>query len=475
MKKTRLISAFLLVAMLFSQPAFAVYEEDGYDIFERLSSFAANLYIDETVTTDGVMREALRTVLKDKPELVNDLIKAGFQSLDEYCEYYTKEEYELFRKNLDNIVYGIGVTIQQIDDYITVLYVIPGGGAESAGIMPGDKISKVDGVSAKGLSVDKVQDMVVGELGTEVTVTFLREGTEFDRKIIRQEVHGTTVSGSIIENKIGYIAITNFAENTASEFSELLWEFDAAGVTKIILDLRNNPGGYLESAVDIARLIVPEGVIVSTVYREEMNNESIRSNLKDTKYDFCVLINKNTASAAEVLASALSESGAGFLVGEQSYGKGVIQSMFRMTDGTAFKITTGKYFTRNGNDINGGGIEPDEYVENEVRPIDLSRYKTFDYITKPEVGAVSQNVQAAKERLRILGYYHGSINEFFDSNLADAISNFQADSQLYPYGVLDISTQVKLENTFYKIQEEIDSQLIYAYEYFGGNREDLGF
>ncbi len=474
MKKTKLLSLFLVVAMLFSQTAFAEYEEDGYDIFERLSSFAANLYIDETVTTEDVMQEALRAVLADRPELVNELIKAGFQSLDEYSEYYTAEEYELFRKNMEHIVYGIGVIIQQIDDYVTVMSVVPGGGAEGAGVMAGDKISKVNGVDAKNLSVDKVQDMVVGELGTKVTVTFLREGMEFDREIVRQEVRGTTVAGEILEGKIGYIVITNFAENTAAEFSELLWEFDAAGVTDIILDLRNNPGGYLGSAVDIAMQIVPEGVIVSTVYREEINNESFRSNLKEKKYDFCVLINENTASAAEVLASALSESGAGILVGEQSYGKGVIQSMFQMTDGTAFKVTTGKYFTRNGNDINGGGIEPDEYVENEIRLIDLTRYKTFDYKTKQSVGHTSQNVQAAKERLKILGYYFGNVNDSFDEALAVAITDFQADNELYPYGVLDISTQVKIENTFYKIREEVDSQLIYAYKYFGGNREALG-
>ena len=474
MKKRRLIAVFLLVATLFGKPAFAEYEE-GYDIFERFSSFAANLYIDETVTTDDVMQEALRAVLKEKPELVNELIKAGFQSLDDYSEYYTAEEYELFRKNMDHIVYGIGVIIQQIDEYVTVMSVVSGGGAESAGVIPGDKISKVNGVDAKGLSVDKVQDMVLGELGTKVTITFLREGMEFDREIVRQEVRGTTVGGTILEGKIGYIDIINFAENTAGEFSELLWEFDAAGVTDIILDLRNNPGGYLGSAVDVARQIVPEGVIVNTVYREEINNESFHSNLKEKKYNFCVLINENTASAAEVLASALSESGAGILIGQQSYGKGVIQSMFQMTDGTAFKITTGKYFTRNGNDINGGGIEPDEYIENETRLIDLTRYKTFDYKTKPMVGSVSQNVQAAKERLRILGYYHGAVDESFDADLAAAITNFQADNELYPYGVLDISTQVKIENTFYKIEEEVDTQLIYAYEYFGGSREALGF
>lgn len=474
MKKIKLLSLFLVAIFTFGQPVYAEYEEEGYDVFARLSSFAANLYIDDSITVDDVMEGALRSVLNENPELVNQLIKAGFQSLDEYCEYYTAEEYELFIKNLDHIVYGIGVIIQQIDDYVTVMSVVSGGGAESAGVMPGDKISKVNGVDTKGFSVDKVQDLVVGELDTEVLVTFLRDGKEFERSIVRKEVRGTTVGGEILEGKIGYIVITNFAENTAKEFSDILWKFDAAGVTDIILDLRNNPGGYLGSAVDIARKIVPEGVIVNTVFREEFENETIRSNLKEKKYAFCVLINENTASAAEVLASAISESGAGILVGEISYGKGVIQSMFRMPDGTAFKITTGRYFTRNGNDINGSGIEPDEYISNETRPIDLSRYQTFDYKTKQAVGDVSKNVLAAKERLKVLGYYNGSINDTFDKTLFDAVAKFQAENALYPYGVLDISTQVKIENTFYKIEEDIDSQMIYAYEYFGGKREDLG-
>jgi hypothetical protein len=160
-------------------------------------------------------------------------------------------------------------------------------------------------------------------------------------------------------------------------------------------------------------------------------------------------------------------------VGEISYGKGVIQSMFEMPDGSAFKITTGRYFTRNGHDINGNGIEPHEFVENSTEPIDLSKYHTFDYKTKPNIGTVSTNVRAAKERLKIMGYYQGNINDTFEPEFHNVIYKFQAENGLGAYGQLDIATQVKIENTFYKIEVVVDDQLRYAYEYFGGNPEDL--
>ncbi len=473
MRKNMLLSLFLASLMLSAQAVFAETESEEYEKFERISSYAANLYIDENVTTETIMEEALRIVMKDKPELMNELIKAGFQSLDEYTEFYTKEEYELFEKNLNHIVYGIGVIIQQLDDYVTIMSCTEGGGAAAAGVQSGDKIAKVDGVDVKGQSVDKVQDLVVGELGTEVTITFLRGGQEFERTITRQEVKGTTVAGEILEGNIGYIAIVNFASETANEFVKVLEEFDASGVTDIILDLRDNPGGYLGAAVDIASVTVPEGVIVDTVYRDERNNSTAYSYLKEPKYKFAVLINENTASAAEVLASAIGDSGIGILVGDRSYGKGVIQQMFEIWDGCAFKVTTGRYFTRNGYDINGNGIEPNEYVDNTTKRIDITKYSTFDYQTKPSVGETSPNVLAAKERLKILGYYTGSVNDNFDEAFREAVTAFQATNGLFPYGVLDVSTQATMENVFYKLEELVDNQLFYAYEYFGGNRADL--
>jgi len=471
--KKKFLALILAGVMLLGSSAYAETISWGYDNFERLTSFGANLYIDESVTADYLMSEALKKVINENPELETQLIKAAFSSLDEYSEFYTKEEYELFRKNIDKIVYGIGVVIQQVDDYVTVLSCVEDGGAKMAGVLPGDKIAKVNGVDVKGASVDKVQDLIVGELGTQVTVTFLRDNKEVEFTITRKEVRGQTVAGEILEGKIGYIKIINFAQYTAEEFAKILWQFEQAGVTNIILDLRNNPGGYLDSAVAIAQMTVPAGPIVKTAYRDGLASGEIVSKLANPKFKFCVLINQNTASASEVLASAMGESGVGHLVGEISYGKGVIQSMFTMPEGSAFKITTGRYFTREGHDINGNGIEPHEFVENSTKPIDLTKFHTFDYKTKPYIGDESTNVRAAKERLKVMGYYSGSINDTFEPEFHNVIYKFQAENGLGAYGVLDIATQVKMENLFYKIEVEVDDQLMYAYEYFGGNIEDL--
>ena len=473
MKRTKLFSIALAGIMLLSQTVFAKTENPEYDKVDKILNYAANLYIDENTDVSQIMENALKVVLKDKPELANELIKAGFESLDDYTEYYTKDEFELFNKNINHIVYGIGVVIQQVEDYVTVMSVVKGGGAESAGVQSGDKISKVDGVDVKDQSVDKVQDMVVGELGTEVKITFLRDGTEYEAVITRGEVSGTTVYSDVLKGNIGYISIINFALKTDTEFADALEEFDKQGITDIILDLRDNPGGYLDSAVNAASLVVPKGLIVSTVYRNEYENEEFYSQLEDTKYNLAVLVNENTASAAEVMSSAVKESGAGILIGDNTFGKGIIQQMFEMWDGSAFKITTGKYFTRDGNDINGKGIQPNEYVYNTTKQIDITKYHTFDYKTKPDKGDTSPNVLAAKERLKIMGYYSGTADENFDSAFKNAVIKFQADTDLFPYGVLDVSTQVKVENTFYKLKEVIDNQLNYAYEYFGGNKDDL--
>ena len=471
--KKKLISLIMAGSLLLSCPVYAETLSPGYDMFERLSSFGANMYIDDSITTDYIMVEAIKKVINDNPELATELIKAGFESLDEYTEFYTKEEYELFNKNINKMVYGIGVLIQEEDGYVTVMSCVDGGAAIEAGVMPGDKIAKVNGVDVQGAGLDKVQDLIVGELGTTVTVTFLRDGQEVEFTMTRGEVKGQTVGGLILKNNIGYIQIISFSANTAEEFKKQIWEFEMAGVEHIILDLRNNPGGYFDAAIEIAQMTVPEGPIVETAFRDENANEVIYSQLKEPKFDFCVLINRNSASASEVLASALGESGIGHLVGEISYGKGVIQNMYEMWDGTAFKITTGKYYTRNGHDINGNGIEPHEYIENSTKRIDLSKYSTFDYKTKPTVGDVSQNVLAAKERLKVMGYYNGEVNDVFEPEFADVIYKFQDENGLGAYGVLDVSTQVKMENIFYKIEVEYDDQLVYAYEYFGGTPEDL--
>lgn len=468
----RVLAAITATVLLLSQSVFANGDAE-YEKIEQILNYAANLYIDDTVTSDELMSAAVKSLLEKNPELANEIIKEGFQSLDEYSEFYTAEEYELFKKNMNNIVYGIGVIIQQTGDYVTVMKVLDDGAAATAGVMEGDKIVAVNGVSVVGESIDKVQDMVVGEFGTEVEITFLRDDREISYTMQRGEVKGETAGYAILDGNIGYIAIDNFSSNTDNEVYDILEELDKEGVEKIILDLRNNPGGYLNAAVNVASLFVPEGIIVSTVYRSEWENETFYSRLSKTKYKLAVLVNENSASATEALASAIQDSKVGILIGKKTYGKGVIQQMYEIWDGCAFKITTGRYYTRNGKDINGNGITPDKIVENTVKKIDLSRYTAFDYTNKPSVGVTSQNTKAAKERLRILGYYQGTADEYFDNLLFNAVCDFQENSGLFPYGVLDISTQKKLEEEFSKLDEVVDNQFFEAYRYFGGNPDAL--
>lgn len=479
MKLRKFLAAFMASVMMIPATVFAedtssetqAVDNPNYSYFATLMNYASQLYIDDSITADELISAAFEKAMNDNPEFLDELIKAGFASLDEYSEYYTQEEFDSYINTLNHVFYGIGVVIQKIGDYVEVSNVLEDGSANENGVAIGDKISKVNGEDVAGKSLDYVQTLITGELGTEVEITVLRDDKELTFTLDRRPVSDMTVNYAILEGNIGYISIINFAEKTDVEFADALAKMDEEGITNIILDLRNNPGGYLTSAVNLAKMIVPEGIIVQTMYRQEEKNETFYSELKDPKYKFAVLINQNTASAAEILAGAMQDSGIGTLIGETSYGKAVIQEMYRLPEG-GFKLTTGHYLTRDGHEINKKGIEPDEYVVNVTRPVDVSNYTPFDYQIKWKLGDNSESVKAAKERLRGLGYYAGEINTEFDEALEAAVWQFQFDAGLYPYGVLDISTQTSIENEFAQTEELVDRQFDAAYEFFGGVVED---
>lgn len=469
MKKTL---AAALAAMMLAAPAYAESNDESRYL-DILTNYAANLYIDENVSAEDLMQAATEEILKENPELMYKMIKAAFSSLDEYTEFYTAEEYESYYQHLNKIFYGMGVMIQQKEGNVEVIRIMDGGGAQAAGVLEGDILLEVDGQSVEGLSLDKITSMVAGEEGTSVHIKIRRDSVEMELDVERRRVDEATVGATVLPSDIGYIEIISFSESTPTELAEVLKDYDEKGITNIILDLRGNPGGMLESVVNVSTQIVPEGVITQTIYRNESQNETYYSDNKDTKYKFAVLVNGDTASAAEVLTGALKDSGAGYIIGETTYGKGVIQNVYNLPNGDAFKITTGHYLTRNGSDINNKGIEPDEIVKNHLEQIDISKYETFDYKTKWRIGDEGKGVLAAKQRLRIMGYYYGEINETFDPLLENAVYKFQEDAGLYPYGVLDFSTQATLENKFYVIDVMVDDQFYAAYEYFGGNVGDL--
>lgn len=471
--KLKSIIASVLASSMLSVPAFAETNNELMYL-DAVINYASNLYIDSSVYSESMMRAAIAAAVKDNPELMYKMIKAAFGELDQYSEFYTAEEYQKYYERLTEQFYGMGAIIQMSDDNeICVVRLIEGGGAQLAGIKAGDIIVSINGVDILGKSLDEVTAMARGEEGTFIDINVRRNGENLSYNVERREISNKTVGYSVLPSDIGYLEVTNFSDDTPTEFQDALKFFDSKGITSIVLDLRSNPGGLLTSVVDIARMVVPEGIILQTMYRNETKNENFYSYNKNPKYKFSVLVNGDTASAAEVLTGALQDSGIGYVVGQTTYGKGLIQDVFVLPSGDAFKLTTGHYLTRNGNDINNVGIYPDEVVKNGTKRIDIEKYEKFDYKVKWRVGDTGKGVLATKQRLAVMGYYFGKIDEYFDEELKAAVYNFQKNVGLYPYGVMDFSTQATLENHFYVLDVVVDDQLYAAYEHLGGNWEDL--
>lgn len=444
-----------------------------YQAFEQIAGYIVDGYIDGTLTLEEVMRQGLSNYLDGSDERLIGLLKSTFESLDPYSKFYTAEEYRQFTDSVNQVFYGIGVMLQKSGDYVSVVGFTGESRAEEAGMQAGDQIVKVEGVNVIGWEADSVGALIMGELGTTANIVVLREGQEVELNIVRIEMNQTTVTGGILEGNIGYIKISSMAVTTPSDFRKMIEQLEQANVKKVILDLRNNGGGLTSSAVEIAKMLIPAGVIIQTIYRQEAYNQTYYSELEAAPYELEVLVNENTASASEILASAIQESKAGILVGETTYGKALIQTIHPLANGMVFKMTTGQYITRNGNKINGTGLRPEAFVANYTKPIDVSKYSPFDYKTKWSVGMSGQGVKAAKQRLSALGYYMGTIDEYYNDAVRISVQKFQEDTGLYPYGVLDVTTQVKIENAFAKLEVVVDRQLQTAYEKFGGNAENL--
>ncbi len=469
--KIKALISLLLALVISSAPVMAERnEESAY--MDIILSYAANLYIDDSTNSVDLLKTAIEDAVEDNPELMYQLIKAAFSSLDEYTEFYTAEEYIKAYQGLNDVFYGMGAVVQKTDDTIKVSSVNEGSGADDAGILSGDIILKVDGKSVSGLNLDEVVSMIAGEEGSVVKITILRNNREITFDVTRKKVNQKTVEYAVLKDNIGYLVISSFSEITPTEVKEALLKFDEHNIKNIILDLRYNPGGHLTSVVEVAKLFVPKGPIVHTAFRGGMGNQTFYSENLNPAYKLAVLVNGDTASAAEVLASALQDSKVGYLIGRTTFGKGLIQDVFTLKNGDAFKITTGHYLTRNGNDINKVGIEPDEVVINHTERPDPSKYTKFCYKHKWKVGETGDGVLAAKERLSIMGYYNGELNKYFDKSLEKAVYNFQRDQGLYPYGVIDFSTQATIENTFIRFDMEIDDQFEAAFTYLGGKTEE---
>ena len=285
---------------------------------------------------------------------------------DEYTEYISKEDMADYMADTTGNFVGVGIYMVQDTDAnrIMVLSPIKGGPAEKAGIQPGDYITAVDGVNYSGDQMTEASNKIKGEEGTTVKLEVLRGNETLNFELTRENIRTNPVEGEVLEGNIGYIEFSSFDEGTADEFKAKFEELQNQGITSLIIDLRNNGGGIVDEALQIANYILDKDSVI--LYEVDKNNNEEVEKTTDNpiiNMPIVLLTNENTASSSEILAGALKDHGKATIVGTKTYGKGVIQQLLTLPDGSGLKITSEKYLTPNRTEINKIGIEPDENVE----------------------------------------------------------------------------------------------------------------
>lgn len=329
-----------------------------------------------TMQKMGVLEEMIgEYYLEDaeEPALEQGVYKGMIEALgDPYSTYYSQEELEDLQNKTQGIYYGIGarVGIDADTQLPRIASVIEGTPAQEAGLMAGDLLYQVDDTPVQGMDLNSAVALVKGDEGTIVHLTVIREGEadylEFD--VERRKLENETVTCEMLEDGIGYIQIQEFDDVTVDQFEEALTACRSEGMQGLVLDLRGNPGGNLSTVCEIARMMLPEGLIVYTEDKNGEREEYTCDGTRQLEMPLVVLVDANSASASEILAGAIKDYGIGTLVGTTTFGKGIVQRIMKLSDGSAVKLTVSKYYTPKGNNIHEIGISPDVEVPFESEP-----------------------------------------------------------------------------------------------------------
>ena len=346
---------------------------------EEKENQSAQIELQEDSAIDARVIEKLQTLEKMVDqyyylgEVTDDEFRDGvYKGLlsalnDPYSEYYTAEELASMMEQSEGIYYGIGayVSLDSATGLPKISGVIKNSPAEEAELRANDLIYEVDGKSTYGMSLTEAVAMIKGPEGTDVQLTLIREGESdyLELTLTRQRVESPTVEFSMEEDDMAYIQVTEFDDDTVDQFAEALSMARGSGAKGIILDLRGNPGGNLSTVVEMCQMILPEGMIVYTEDKNGRREEYESDGSRELELPLVVLVDMNSASAAEIMAGAIKDYGIGTLVGTTTFGKGIVQQIMPFRDGSAVKLTISAYYTPSGKNIHGTGIEPDVVCE----------------------------------------------------------------------------------------------------------------
>ena len=407
-------------------------------------------------------------------DLVNRALYGMSQSMeDPHSTYMSAEQTLAFSTNIDKNFVGIGIQYFSNPGMKMITRVFADSPAFYAGVQEGDILLEADGVSLVDLESNEVADLVKGEAGTSLKLTVLRDNEEVTMDIVRAEVT-LTAFGEMLDETTGYLEIISFGSSTGEECARYLNEMTEQGLKQLVIDLRDNGGGYLDALVDVASLFLPENtLIMSREFKDGQRTESYtKEGLLENIEGIVILINENTASASEVLTMALREQRDDVtLVGTTSYGKGSVQTQRPFADGSVLKYTNSRWLSPDDEWINGVGITPDVVIETpEVLRTTIASF-TMEEGESYTVDQVSEHVATAQKALEFLGYSTGRTDGYFDKTTEKTLKKYQNDRNLEVNGLLDEATLQSLYSRVrysWSVDKSVDNQLQAALEILHG-------
>ena len=347
-----------------------------------------------------------------------DAIRNMLSNLDDpYTRFLDPKEFNQMRIDTSGELTGVGIQIvkDKDSDALIIISPIEGTPAYEAGIKARDKILSIDNVSTKGMNIEDAVKLIRGQRGTKVKLEILRNGNSFYKSLAREKIEIKTVSSKINKTRngllIGYVRLKQFNANASKEMKDTLRNLETKNVSGYILDLRSNPGGLLEASIDISRQFIDKGIIVSTLTKEGLKETKRAKGNALTKKPLIVLVNEGSASASEIVSGAIRDNNRGKLVGKKTFGKGLVQSMRTLVDGSGLTVTIAKYLTPKGKDINKFGITPDIEVKMNINPI-LPR----------EIGTRRDNQYRVGEKELIKIIKHGNLLSQFDPSSSNVLA-----------------------------------------------------
>lgn len=468
------ISALLAAVLLLCGSVSAFAQEAGEKAVEDME-FVVDLvdfFYYKEPDFEAWFYESLQNYLKEHPERLPDVLSAMLGTLDENSAYLNEGESAEMDILQTGEIYGIGITVGEKGEGLLIHGTLPDGPAERAGLRAGDVIMRIDGQSIAALDQAACLSLLRGELGSEVRVEVSRAGEAellvFD--LIRAPVHVVEVSSAMVTEDIGYIRIHSFFTGVAADFEEQRAALKEQGAKKLILDLRDNLGGVTGEALLVANSFLPkDAVLITETYREPGEAKTYQADGTGESWETVVLMNRNTASASEILCGALKANGVATVIGQRSYGKASIQVRFMISDTESVKITVGHYLLPDGSNIHGVGITPDEIIKNRIRPVNMDEdFSALDITRRLYVGDEGEDVYAVEEYLDAMGYGTGEIDGVYDAFTEQAVWSFQRENGLFPYGVADFTTQLQMCSVLEQYEMVEDRQFERAVEILEG-------